>query len=659
MRQHNAIDKSSRKSCVIVLLFPLLFTSLLIVINCKTSENRTEIGLIGAAIYFYKTLRFDIFQVNLPLNRYFIALPIHCMCLKQDWTSYSPCRLDRAEWNIGVDFIKANTENSIHKLFFWSRCSLLPFILIGVYYGRRLVVECYRGSGYIFLLCIVFSPLILGWGATICPDVLGTMLGLVGIYTYWRWLKAPDVLIAMATGLALGLMLLTKLTWLVAFPLYMILLIIWYLPIQPKSLTKQSNTKLFSENQHLHITTKHVFLTKHAPQLVLIFFVGICVVNTGYFFGGSFTQLRNYQFVSNELTGNSDCHNHQWPYSGNRFTESVVCFMPLPFPKDFVYGIDTQKFDFEVGKESFLNGSFSSRGWKSYYFWVLLYKEPLGFLGLLLLAVGLSLFGKGYNTQWRDEMVPIVSFIVIFGFVSYQDGISMHPRYILPAMPFMYIFTSKVGKVFEQSWKTTFEKFQIISLRLVVLILLGWAMTSSMLQYSHSMSYFNEIIGQTDGGKYLQGSNVDWGQNNLFFQEWCNTNSDKVVLSSYLPPSSLCRLNITNIRYYDEHEKKSILYPSHAGWYTIGTYDLYGKAGGLQSLNYLKPRAVTAWAGDHFIKSAAARSIGSRSGMRRRVEIAALVKAAKTVARPARVSQWRSSSHQRSFTKCREFSICQ
>ena len=50
---------------------------------------------------------------------------------------------------------------------------------------------------------------------------------------------------------------------------------------------------------------------------------------------------------------------------------------------------------------------------------------------------------------------------------------------------------------------------------------------------------------------------------------------------------------------------------------------------------------------------------GSVSGGSLNTDRAALVSVAKTAASPGRFVQWRSSSHQRSLTKCRQFSICQ
>ncbi len=46
-------------------------------------------------------------------------------------------------------------------------------------------------------------------------------------------------------------------------------------------------------------------------------------------------------------------------------------------------------------------------------------------------------------------------------------------------------------------------------------------MTSSLWEYPHSLSYFNELAGGPENGsEYLVDSNIDWGQDLLFLRDW-------------------------------------------------------------------------------------------------------------------------------------------
>ena len=185
-------------------------------------------------------------------------------------------------------------------------------------------------------------------------------------------------------------------------------------------------------------------------QLATILFVGLYVLNMAYLFDGTFRPLGKYVFISrlfcgHEVTGN----NETTPDSGNRFAGSWLGAIPVPLPADFVQGVDTQRLDFERGLPSYLRGQWADHGWWYYYLYVLAVKMPLGTWCLVVLAIGSSIFCRGYSASWRDEMLVLVPFVVILAAVSSQTGFSVHSRYIIPALPFLFVWISKVGRVFE------------------------------------------------------------------------------------------------------------------------------------------------------------------------------------------------------------------
>jgi len=153
------------------------------------------------------------------------------------------------------------------------------------------------------------------------------------------------------------------------------------------------------------------------------------------------------------------------------------------------------------------------------------------------LAIIATIFLTQYNASWRDEMVVILPGLVFFVFVSSQTGFSHHPRYIIPALPFAYIWISKLGQSFV-------KKQYIIST--VTTVLLIWMVGSSLYHFPHSMSYFNELVGgPKNGPKHLLSSNVDWGQNSYFLQKWYNKYSDaRPIKIAYSSTESLDRLGI-------------------------------------------------------------------------------------------------------------------
>jgi hypothetical protein len=530
----------------VVLTFLLgLQGSLLIILNYQTSLNRTEAGHVGAAVYFYKTFRFDIFHVNPPLTRYVVGLPISLTSPNYDWKSYSPRPQDRTEWQIGNAFINANHPEKIHWCIFLARCSLIPIILLGSWFGYKFASDLYgKNAGLIFLVLWTFSPLVLAWGATICPDVCASALGIIGIYTFWRWLKTPSWSKAVIAGICLGLLPLTKMTWIIVFPLWLLMWLIWVLPYY--LLRKKTEEKP---------------VIPGFRQLIIIILIGSYMINMGYAFDGSFRLLKNYKFISYTLTGKDINDKNSTITIGNRFADSWLGYVPIPLPGEFVLGMDTQKLDFERGIKSYLRGEYSDHGWWYYYVYTILIKEPLGILCLGLLAVIVSCFFIKYNAHWRDEMVILLPGVILFIFVSSQTGFSLHPRYIIPVLPFAYIWISKLGQLFT-------KKHYILST--IITVLLFWMLGSSLYYFPHSMSYFNELIGgPRNGPKHLLGSNMDWGQNTYFLQKWYNKHTEarpiKIVYSS---TESLDRLGIKDDQILSQKLE--------VGWFAIGVNELYG-----------------------------------------------------------------------------------
>ena len=524
-------------------LFVLQFCQFLS-LNYQTSHNRTEAGHIGASIYLYKTFRFDVFHVNPPLTRYIVGLPVFLSTTEYDWKSYSSRPQDRSEWWIGNAFINTNTSEKIHWITFLTRCSLIPIILLGSWFGYRFASELYgETAGIIFLALWVFSPLVLAWGASICPDVCAAALGIIGVYAFWHWFKTPTWGKAITAGICLGLLPLTKMTWIIAFPLWVLIWLIWVIPYY-----------------HKHNPSISVPSWK---QLAVILLIGVYMINMGYLFDGSFRQLKDYKFISHTLTGRDIDDESRSVATGNRFEKSWLGFVPVPLPGEFVQGIDTQKFDFERGIESYLRGKYSQHGWWYYYVYTLLIKEPLGTLCLGVLAFIATILLIQYNASWRDEMVVILPGLVLFIFVSSQDGFSLHPRYIIPALPFAYIWISKLGQSFAQKH---------FALSMATTVFLIWMVGSSLYYFPHSMSYFNELVGgPKNGPKHLLGSNVDWGQNSYFLQKWYGKHPEaRPIKIAYSSTESLDRLGIKDNRQPPMEPEP--------GWFALGVNEIYSSS---------------------------------------------------------------------------------
>ncbi|MDR2170844.1 MAG: glycosyltransferase family 39 protein [Planctomycetaceae bacterium] len=572
----------------LVPFFLCLLTVLVIVpLPYRFSYVYNENGRLASGLIRLRTGDYSVFHVNPPFSDMIGSLPAFFA------GTYCPVKSDlgfshfgRMEYKAGDIWVKKNPEH-----LFWLICGrycMVVFVLLGTIICYVWAKELFGVfSAVIVSLFWIFSPYILGYGCLICPDVPSGVFGIAAFYVFHCWLKRAELPEALFCGLVLGLAELTKFTLLIFYPLF---IFIW----------------LFYRASDIYLLSRRDWFGQ-LKHLVIIFSLSLLIINMGYFFEGFGKQLGEFKFQTTFFTGYK---NHKdIPFNGaNRFEKMLLGKIPVPLPANFVQGIDTQRLDFERGLQSYLRGEWSEHGWCYYYFYALLVKIPLGVIGLFLLAIFCTFFQKDCNVSWRDEMVILLPGLVLLLFVSSQSGFSVHSRYVIPALPFLFIWTSKVGKVFLLR-----KRF----LQVLVLIFLVWSIFSSMWIYPHSISYFNELSailstskepiasqepagrsfivtllnsGARNGGRHLLDSNIDWGQDIFYLERWCMKHSE--IKEIYVALSGSYPLDQTKIPskpmpYWANDSQTN--YEPKPGYYAISVNYLYDRERQYRHFLKLKP----------------------------------------------------------------------
>ena len=423
----------------------------------------------------------------------------------------------------------------------------------------------------------------LAWGATICPDAVAAALGIVALYTFRQWLRKPSWELAAMAGVCLGLLPLAKLTWIIAFGLWPLMWCLWIAP------------------DYFRTTEQPLLSNPPFRQLAAVVCLSLFTLNTGYMFEGTFRPLGQYVFVSHLLNEREIPENPKSPLTGNRFSGSWFDAIPVPLPADFVQGIDTQRYDFERGLPSYLRGEWANHGWWYYYLYALAVKVPLGTWCLAVLAIGATIFGRGYSASWRDEMLVLGPFVVILVLVSSQTGFSVHSRYVLPALPFLFVWMSKIGRVFEMRLFTR----KRMAMAATIVLALTWSVGSSLAVYPHSLSYFNELAGgPTNGPKHLLGSNTDWGQDLFRLERWYQTHPEARPL--YVAYWGAYPLQLTKIEsaghprrgpdsdLLAENTSKTE-YGPQPGWYALSVNEIYEPSQSYRYFQDFQPVALVGY----------------------------------------------------------------
>jgi hypothetical protein len=306
-------------------------------------------------------------------------------------------------------------------------------------------------------------------------------------------------------------------------------------------------------------------LSHAAIGTVLLFLV----LNAVYLFHGTGRQLGSYEFLSKSLTGD------QFGRPANRFRGTVIEGLPLPLPSDFVTGLDLQKSHNDYAFYNYFCGEWKHGGWWYYYLAAALVKIPLGTWLLGIAALVLICF-RHFRASLLDEALIWLPPLAILVLVSSQTGINGHFRYALPALPFVFIGISRVGRLFEFGSKGPGRGRGYVRMAAAAGIAgcLIWNAAETLRYHPHHLSYFNQIAGGPDNGwKWLAESNIDWGQDLLLLKEWLDqhpeaTASMQLAYYGGVPPH-LLGVKGAAIQYQ---------YGPQPGWYAVSVNALVGMA---------------------------------------------------------------------------------
>jgi hypothetical protein len=573
-----------------------IHAALLAWIASGQSPTWDEVAHLPAGISHLKFGDFVLYRVNPPLVRAIAAVPVTLTAAETPLLGVAGVSGGRPEFWAGALFVQANAPDTF-RLFTLARWACIPFSLIGAYVCFRWARELYgdwAGVTAMGLWC--FSPTVLGYGALITPDCGAAALGVAAAYAFWHWLRGPNWTTAFWAGLLLGLAELTKFTWIVLFVLWPLLWIVWRLGKRqtgtgrepaPRSLADcvgrpfQADTDGPEGPSYSRASSPFpAAWRREAGQLAFLLLLAVYVLNLGYGFEGSFQRLGDFRFVSKTLAGPDEQRGDDG--AGNRFADSWLAAMPMPVPKNYLLGIDVQKVDFERKMPSYLRGEWRLGGWWYYYLYALLIKEPLGTWTLAALAAGVGLFARGYAAGWRDELVLLAPIAVVVALVSSQTGFNHHVRYVLPALPFAFVWMSKVARSLELHHRAAAA---------IAAAAFLWSVGSSLYCYPHSLSYFNELVGGPKGGHYhLGNSNADWGQDLFFLKRWLDEHPEAQPLKlAYDMPLVDPRLAGTD---YDGAPPGNAPEP---GWHALSVNQIHRQSGDYEYFLRFEPAGMAGY----------------------------------------------------------------
>lgn len=464
----------------------------------RLSPTPDEYAHLVSGISYYQTGSHYLYCVNPPLVK-----RIATYSLVTDGMRIDPL-LDgqqdsRTEWLEGDRFAERYGPMAFEALV-KARRSVLWFAIFGTV-GVFLLTQHLIGWGCASIASTLWasSPWVLGFGMLVQTDVPAAAMGVWAIYTFTIAMRRCDLTSSLIAGLFLGFAILTKFTWVIAWPLWP------FLALCP-----------WKDSPFLH---------RRISIGCLACIISWFTVLAGYHFEDVGRPLGDYVFASKTLGGPGGLD-----AIGNCFKNTWLESIPSPFPGAMIKGLDWQLRDVQSNSENMLFGEWKDGGWWYYYLAVLAIKTRLSVLALLLLGGWIA---------WRDRQQALLPYtiiaIVILWLISRHVGMNSHGRYLIPVLPLLFIiasnaFRNQTGTAKKTDQRDTFPRHYVITCSCLILSLVETAVA-----FPYHISYSNAAFGGPHHTyKWLAGSNDGWDHGWIEVRDWLQAqeslNPDVLVL---------------------------------------------------------------------------------------------------------------------------------
>jgi len=388
----------------------------------------------------------------------------------------------------GNRFVYRNVRDA-DTILLWGR---LPVVLLTMLLGWVVFSWArelwHPGAGLLALFLCVFDPNVLAHGRLATNDLAVTCFSFIAVYRFWKLLQSPGWANVIWAGLAFGAAQASKFSAVVLAPILMLLTALWFLSGHGvRASPSLPGSRLLAQRPGLVRAFELVVI------LLVIFLIGFVLVWADYRFevGTVLGEGRELNWLDARL-------------DGSRWEPAVrYLFQELPVPAHkYIYGLAVKYAHTQKGRPAFLMGDVSREGWWYYFLIAFLIKTPIPLLILLTMATVLTTVQR--TSFWEREAFLFIPALAWLGVNSFS-GFNIGYRFLLPALPFLFVFAGQVVAI---------EKIRQRTVTVgLVSILCIWQLVGTLRIHPHYLAYFNELVGGPDNGyKYLVDSNLDWGQ---------------------------------------------------------------------------------------------------------------------------------------------------
>jgi hypothetical protein len=450
---------------------------------------------VSAGTYYLEKRAYDLDHGgNPPLLRKWIALPVARMRPQERFNAHGG-EIEK-HWNFMMD----NFEEYPRMI----NAARVQIVLLGaalglfVYFAALRMYGTYGATVALGLCC--FSCTVLAHTTRATLDAGMALFTVLSMACFYFLCAKPSIKSALVCGIAAGACLCAKYSGVsVVFIQILCIAAVWFY----RRISARCKAPVFTDLAPL----KSVI-----PWYAFSLCVAALTLNADYGFQGFMQPVSEMPLRSHVLSGMA----------------SAAWWLRLPLPTFYVLGVDRQFSFMNNYHQFYLLGDLSRNGWPHYFLAAYMVKESIPAIILFALSL-VSVFRMRLKTFEIFSLITAASIFALYSFVLRVDiGI----RYLLPALPFIYIFSARIIP-----YSVPKRFVPIVAL---IAALLAWHITAALITTPHALAYFNEIAGGSyNGHNILLDSNCDWGGNLIALKDYMKKNKIKTIkLYNYgiIPP---------------------------------------------------------------------------------------------------------------------------
>lgn len=366
-------------------------------------------------------------------------------------------------------------ENDWYFFLKWGRLFLYVYPALLVYISFCWLRRLYNANMFVLpLLFLAFDPQIFSFGLMVGSDLPSAAILLTICYTAYRYHETSAQRYWWYFAIAFGVGVTLKQTFIFLY----VLPVTWFALRTFKSKS---------------INWKRTF-----KELFIFAFIQLIIINSAYYFTGTFTSLNDYLFRSNGFK------TLQLQFSDN------IGKVPIPLPVPFIQGMDLLTYNKEFGGCSGLSTYTNVWFWGKevckgniwyYYIGTALFKLPLITWLAIVLLVYAFIRSKNKRVLLEKYQFLWIPFFVLLVLLSFYNQFQIGFRHAMPLLVLGYVALGYV-------WINWYRRYKKLLIALIILHLISLGF-----YYPNYAAYTNELIWhKTNISNYLQDASADYGQ---------------------------------------------------------------------------------------------------------------------------------------------------